>query len=149
MRSRKRNQKDLNSLVERAIKNQGGSREFVNLGVLPHSLVKKIKTNTGLDLTGYSRIIDYSAVRHVIIRHFSENKNSNLVSVTKKDIFNIQYVLINAKIHDIGRAHTFSNLVITWEATLKERFFYLEEIREGRKKLALKTMYKKKRSKSG
>ncbi len=56
---------------------------------MPHSLVKKIKTNTGLDLTGYSRIIDYSALRHVINEHFDEVDKKH-IPVTKNDLEDIQ-----------------------------------------------------------
>jgi riboflavin synthase len=103
-------------------------------------LLKKI----GLDVTGFKRIMDYSAVRHILKGHGDPQKENERgqIAISESDFIFIPYITkhfsnIRFSKNRIGLT------VILYEYKGENIIYYLEEVRTGKKELALSTMYKK------
>ena len=92
--------------------------------------------------------IETSAIIHVLKRHGSDIRNhkSGQIPIHKDDFQRIPSILKEYDSLTISEASTKStgNTVIRYEKKFEDgKIFYLEEKRDGRRSLALQTMYKK------
>lgn len=106
---------------------------------------KRIKSETGLDVAGFMHMIDKSAVNHILNRHGpGKEQRKNQIPVTKEDIAGIPE--ITAMPDSIERSPKKNKLALDVIRYRKRQnniiFVVVEEIRPGRKKLAVATMYK-------
>lgn len=143
MKQHKTIKKEIQKVLKLIEEGNKGENVFVNFGKLTHKQVEKIEKETGIDVSDYSRIVDLSTISHVINVHFNENDNKH-ISLTYSDILNIPKLLKGAKIVDY-RVPIIGKPTITWEIEENGYFYYIEEVRsrKRRKKIALKTMYKR------
>ncbi|MBL7802379.1 MAG: hypothetical protein JNL02_01490 [Saprospiraceae bacterium] len=108
--------------------------------------VEKLKQMIGLDLQGFKRKIDTNAVRHVFKKHGNEEAElkRGQIGIVQEDFLLIEVVVSKPDILVIGMSKL-GNRVIFYEKTFPEfRFFYVEEIRTGRKEIMMQTFYKTK-----
>ena len=137
---------EIKELVSFAINDKTSTNKVVNLGKLNSNDVKLIKLKTGLDLTGYSRVIDKSSINHTI--KFHGNKTTELkrgqIAISEKDFELIPQIIKSENVIYSGK-NDLGNDCILYEAIINDLIFYIEEIRKGRKHLCLQTMYKRKK----
>ena len=93
-----------------------------------------IKEITGVEVKGYVHSLDNSGVLHAL-----KHKN-----ISVADLLLIPFIIENYDFIGKGKEDN----TIVYKKIINQEYYYVEEIRTGRKKLALKTLYKhKKRSK--
>jgi len=104
---------------------------------------KRIQRATGFNFVGFSHVVDDSAIRHVLKKHGPGTQLSKQeVPVTIDDFVLIPKItqdpdeIVQAGTTRIGRA------TIRFRKRVNDTIFLVEEIWEGRKQLALKTMWK-------
>lgn len=95
----------------------------------------------GIDISGYSHTLDSSAVKHALNRH----KNDE-VPLTIEHLSLIPDILKNADRIECGKKNNRKLNTIIYMKEYKNRVFYIEEIRSGRRQLAMNTMYFNKKS---
>ena len=122
-------------------------KENHSLGLASANNILLVKTNTGLEIDGYERIVSGDAVRHIFRQHgdqVAENLRGQ-ECVTAEDFALIarivedpDSIMLEDKRGDLN--------VIAYTKRYNGMIYYFEEVRTGRRKLAAKTFYKKKSS---
>lgn len=134
------------ALIEVAIKN-ADSRGFLDLGVITAKEIKAVKSATDLDLTDYVRVIEASSIRHVLTKHGNEKKElkQGQAPVVAADFLLIEDICKNPEKITLSKSKSSGNgnSVLIYEKKIFDYYYYFEEIRTGRKKLGMVTLYKK------
>ena len=92
-----------------------------------------------IDITGYFHFIDSDIVRHLIKRHGKTSNDRN--PITNQDFLLIP--IIQKEFDHRWTTRTKQGLFsITYVKKIVDTYYYVEEIRTGRKKLALKELRK-------
>jgi len=97
-----------------------------------------------INLLGYKRVLDNSGINHAIKNH--GNKSDllrGLVPITHQD-FTVIPEIVKAENIIMVSKNKKGALVLLYEYVDVDFFYYAEEVRTGRKKLALNTLYKRK-----
>ena len=104
-----------------------------------------IENKTGFELIGYERTIDTSAIRHILKKHGNQQKEilRGQIAVTDEDFELIQFIAVPDNIISFSK-NKLGNDCLLYKTQLDDMFFYAEEIRTGKKHLALNTLYKRK-----
>ena len=95
-----------------------------------------------IDLTGYKRVITVQDVNHVIKQHGKDSRDKHPINYS--DFLHIPLIIsepdeiIKGSISDRTKLQC-----ILYKKKIGDMYFYVEEIRTRREKLALKTLYKK------
>ncbi len=131
-------------IVELAIKNKS-SNAWVDIKTLNKKEVEVLNKITKKDLTGYKRVITVQDINHVLKKHGKKSKDKNPINYA--DFLLIPDIINNPdKIYLSNERSKQSQLqVIIYKKKFFNTFYYLEEVRIGKKKVALKTLYKKSR----
>lgn len=103
--------------------------EFV-FGIVSKKEAEQIKKNINVNVEGYKRIFDKSGIKHVLKKH----KNIKI-----KDFLLIPLII---KKYDFISCGNKPNTIF-YKKLIGDEYFYVETIRKRRKKLALKTFYKR------
>lgn len=119
--------------ISREIKS--GNDKWITLGTIGKSEAKIIKEIIDVDVEGYNRIIDISSLKHI------EKKHKELKDT---DFCLIPIILENPDKITKGK-HPES---IVFRKDFEESYYYVEYVRNRRKKMALKTFYKTKKNPS-
>jgi hypothetical protein len=129
------------NLVGIAVSRKSGNKEFAELGNVSNDLVEKIKKETGVDVAGYTHSLDESAVRHIIKEHGDDEYETSRgqIAVTHDDLANISSIISNPDTVAKGK----DDNTIEVSKRIGEHIYVAQEIRTGRKKLAVVTMWKK------
>ncbi|WP_372395288.1 phage portal protein (plasmid) [Azospirillum sp. HJ39] len=103
-----------------------------------------VQAKIGIDISGYSRILDSNAVRHVFNRHGDEatERKRGQIAIEPKDFDAIERI-VNAP-DRIKASRTNRGLTsIVYEKLLGDYYTYVEEVRRGQKKVAVTSMWKR------
>ena len=135
----------IKKLVNFAITDKTTINKFVSLGIVTTEESVLLKAKTGFNLQGYERIIDKSAINHVLKIHGNEKKEKlrGQIAVTEIDFEKIPEILQSKNVIFTGKNKQGQNCLL-YQAKIGNTYFYVEEIRTGRKHLALQTLYKRK-----
>lgn len=116
-----------------------GGNKFVTLlrGVSDRAK-KIIKEATGVDTNGYNHVMSESAVRHALNRHGDAGE----LSITMDDIKMARDIIAKADTIEYAGKNKQGLDVIRYTKQYDNRIVYLEEVRNGRRQLAMDTMYK-------
>lgn len=115
------------------------SGKFVTLLRGVSDRVKKVvKDATGIDTSGYNHIMSDSAVQHVLNRHGEAGE----LSITMSDVKNARDIIKNPDLVEYAGKNKHGLDVIRYTKQYDNRIVYLEEVRNGRRQLAMDTMYK-------
>jgi hypothetical protein len=119
------------------------SNKWVDCGKITSSQAKKILESTGIDVSGYSRVIELTNVRHILNNHGTRSKDP--YPVDSEELLLVPFILANPDKIIKSKSNSKSNSleIITSIKAIGDKYLYVEEVRTGRKKLALKTFYKK------
>jgi hypothetical protein len=120
-------------------------RPHLVVNEIDESEARRIHRATGLDVTGYTRIIDQYGILHTLKKHGSPRERlQGQVPVTVLDFGRVPEIV--AEPDSIELIH--DRLVIfMYIKKINGTVYYLEEKRQGKKHLALVTMYIKKAAK--
>jgi hypothetical protein len=113
---------------------------FIDYQIISADELEKIKEETGLDLDVSKRTITTDDIRHAINKHSNDSCPLQYEDIMLIDIITRQYDII----YPGGVSKKTKLQTIAYEKVIGNKYFVVEEIRAGRKKLAFKTMYKKK-----
>jgi hypothetical protein len=137
--------KEIIELVEFAIKSKNTINKKVNINTVDENEAKILKAKTGFDLLGYKRVIDKSSINHVIKEHGNEKTEASRgqIAITKKDFELIPLIVKSQNVIYSGKTKAGLDCIL-YEIIIKNTYYYVEEIRKGKKELCLKSMYKRK-----
>ena len=109
------------------------NKNFIDFLKIDTEQAQTIKEITGVEVKGYVHSLDNSGVLHAL-----KHKN-----ISVADLLLIPFIIENYDFIGKGKEDN----TIVYKKIINQEYYYVEEIRTGRKKLALKTLYKhKKRS---
>lgn len=137
--------KEIKELVEFAINSKNAVNKKVEISTITFIEAKILKAKTDLDLSGYKRIIDKFGINHTLKEHGQEKteKPRGLIPVTKEDFELIPEIVKSENVIYSGKSKLGLDCLL-YEAVIDDVYFYIEEVRKGRKELCIKTMYKRK-----
>lgn len=134
----------ISSLFDFAIKNRS-EYDWEDIASISKEEANNIRQKTGIDIDeDYKHVIESDAINHIMNRHGNGGSGitGNQIPVTKADFELIPDIIVNPD--NIRKGDTVDGK----ERILYEKKFedgttvFIEEVRTGRKKLAVKTMYK-------
>ena len=97
----------------------------------------------GIDLTGYKHVIETSGVQHSEKRHGKQSNDRS--PLTLEDYLLVPYIIKHRDNLSISTSKTRAreSTVLVYEKQIALDFYYVEEIRSGKKSLAFQTLYKR------
>jgi len=139
----------INKIVQRAIRAlndptaKATKQQFEDLEIIPVKIVNKIKSEFGIDLSGYVRVIGIDEVIHALKQHGIDSKDR--YPIDNSDFLLIPFIVNEPdKIKKGGLSRRNNSQTLIYEKNIGDKYYYVEEIRKGRKKVALLTFYKRK-----
>lgn len=137
--------KEIKELVEFAIDSKSAVNKKVNISTITITEAKILKAKTDLDLSGYTRVIDKFGINHTLKEHGNEKteKPRGLIPVTKEDFELIPQIVKSENVIYSGKSKLGLDCLV-YEAVIEDTYYYIEEVRKGKKELCIKTMYKRK-----
>lgn len=142
--------KEIKELVEFALSDSLNKHKVITIGIVTQKQADVIKKETGVEMYGCERIIDTSAIRHILRNHgFSKQEESRgQIAITIDDFENIPHYITNAsKIEYIGKNRIKQN---SFQYTTEENgeIIIIEGVIVNKRgnKMQIETMYKKKKS---
>lgn len=115
----------------------------VRLGDVKPEVAARIKASTGLDVEGYHHRLDADAIRHIRNQHGPGNEDDPaLVPVTDDDILKARAILEAPDAVAKGDDRPGRPTLIFYMKDLGDEFVIIEEVRTGRRELAVTTIYK-------
>ncbi len=129
----KNQQKKILDFINNALRSEKpGNKEYLNLGNLTKTEVETLKGICGKDFSGYVHSIDEASIRHAFNRH---------KELQPSDILLIPFIVNHYDFIGYGNKTN----TIVYKKVIGQELFLVEEIRTGRKKFVLKTMYKRRK----
>lgn len=138
------------SAIARHVSNVLSGRSLnqsLDLGPVTTTNADLVSAHTGFDLTGHTRIIDSSGVRHAMNRHSDEAKEAEIgqVAIAKRDFSLIPQIVEQA--HSVklkGEPRSAKAQRLEYTALIgNHEYEYVEELRPNNRAVALKTMRKR------
>ena len=103
----------------------------------------KLAASHGIDLNGFKHVIETSGIQHSENRHGKQSKDREPLSL--EDYLLVPFIIRNrdkvsistskSKRHEMG--------IVVYEKLIGSNYYYVEEIRTGKKSLAFQTLYKR------
>lgn len=139
------NREKIRELIAKA-KSQKEGKAFVQLFKIESDLATKIFSKCGIDLLGYTVVMEADAIRHTIRAHGNElkEKNRGQIAITEVDFLCVPQIILEADIIEVADTNKKGLEVIRFIKQFEGEYYVLEEVRKGRKHLALNTMFIKK-----
>lgn len=103
----------------------------------------KFAAKHGVDLTGYKHVIETSGIQHAEKRHGMKSDDRQPLSL--EDYLLVPYIIKNRDNVSVSTSHTRQrqSTVLVYEKQIDHTFYYVEEVRVGKKSLAFQTLYKR------
>lgn len=138
-------QDKISDILDYAIKNKT-EYDWEDIADVSEDEARRINESTGLNIDSeYKHIVESSAINHVLNRHGEgKEKDDSQTNITKEDFELIPEIISMADKITLGSTRQGLPAIVYEKTFADGTTFYIEEVRQGRKKLALKTMYKKK-----
>ena len=97
----------------------------------------------GIDLTGYKHVIETSGIQHAENRHGKQSNDRT--PLTLEDYLLVPYIIKQRDNLSISTTKTRQreSTVLVYEKQIDLDFYYVEEIRTGKKSLSFQTLYKR------
>ena len=135
-------QTDIAALVERAkTADTTTGNEMLAYAVVNSAQSQAIENATGLEVNGYTRVLDAAAIRHILAEHGEETRTGQL-PITEEDFQNLADVTASPdKIEAAGKTGQGLDTIRT-QKRINGHVIVVEEVRTKRRRLVPKTMYK-------
>lgn len=136
----------LRDFIKKVLGNPSNIQEKYCLGEIDDKQAEQIKNQTGLNVSGYNRIVDNFGLQHIIKKHGNEKDEASRgqIHVTPEDLEKIPEITSEPDEIKLLEKSKRGGVVIQFIKRIESLFFYNEEIRTGKKELAAKTMFKRK-----
>jgi hypothetical protein len=118
----------------------------ITINELEKSEVENIKNHINIDLTGYKRVIDSHAINHVIKNHGNVKREilRGQIAVNEGDFEKISEIIAEPNTIEYAGKNDIGRDLIKFTQSKDEKLIYVEEVRSGKKEVALQTLYKQK-----
>ena len=137
---------NIQKVINTAVTNTEGNQGYVVYREVDAAEAKAIKAATGLDVRNYTHGIDESAVRHIFKEHgdVEEELRRNQIAVTQADIAAVPSLTVpdNLDMDSVRNTTPKGLQVVKYKKRINGHFIVIEEVRDRRGRLALKTMWK-------
>jgi hypothetical protein len=136
----------ITEFIHAAIAGQAGSAHVYEVSTVSTAHAQIIQSHTGIDIDRFKHILDEGAVRHTLKRHGNpaEDAKSGQIAITPADFTLIPIIISEFDSVRYGGKNKIGREVIVFQKTIGDAYFYVAEVRTGRKRLAMQTMYKRK-----
>lgn len=136
---------EITELVEFAINSKNTVNKKVSINIVDELEATILKAKTGFDLLGFKRIIDKSSINHAIKEHGNVKTEASRgqIAITKKDFELIPQIVKSENVIYSGKSKAGIDCIL-YEIVINNTYYYVEEIRKGKKELCLKSLYKRK-----
>jgi hypothetical protein len=136
---------EIKKLVEFAINSKNPLNSKLQISIIDELEAEILEIKTGFKLIGFKRIIDKFGINHTLKNHGNVEieKRRGQIAITEKDFELVPEIVKSQNIIHVSK-NKIGNDIILYEAIIKETFYYVEEVRKGRKELCMTTMYKRK-----
>jgi putative DNA methylase len=136
---------DIKRLVEFAKNSKNATNSKLQINVIDELEAEFLELKTGFKLLGYKRIIDKFSINHTLKNHGNVKTEAlrGQIAITDDDFELIPKIIISKNIIHTSK-NNMGNDLILYEAIIENTFYYVEEVRKGRKELCMTTMYKRK-----
>lgn len=137
--------KDIKELVEFAKNNKNPINLKLQIGVIDVVEAEILELKTGFKLIGFKRIIDKFSINHTLKNHGNVEieKKRGQIAITEEDFELVPQIVHSQNIIHVSK-NKIGNDILLYEAVINDTFYYVEEVRRGRKELCMTTMYKRK-----
>ena len=102
-----------------------------------------LASSKGIDLKGFKHVIETSGIQHSEKRHGKQSKDREPVSI--EDYLLVPFIIRNRDKVTIStsksRRHEMG--IVVYEKLIGSSYYYVEEIRTGKRSLAFQTLYKR------
>lgn len=102
-----------------------------------------LAANHGINLKGYKHVIETTGIQHSINRHGEQSNDREPLSI--EDFLLVPFIIRNRDKVNISTTTTkkHDTKVLVYEKQIGLDYYYVEEIRTGKKSLAFHTLYKR------
>lgn len=136
---------EIRDLVNFAQTSKSPKNKKLVIGFVENDEADFLKAKTGFKLAGFKHIIDKFGINHTLKNHgnVSVEKQRGQIAVTESDFIMIPEIIKSENVIYANKNKS-GNDCILYEYILGDVFYYVVEIRQGRKELCIQTMYKRK-----
>lgn len=136
---------EIKALVEFARSSKSAVNSKLQINCIDETEAKSLELKTGFKLLGYKRVIDKFGINHTLKQHgnIEAEKLRGQIAITSEDFELVPQIAVSDNIIHVSK-NKFGNDIILYEAIIQNTFYYVEEVRKGRKELCMTTMYKRK-----
>ena len=139
---------ELSDLIDSS-SGRGGNKLYSDIGSVSSELVAKAKESIGLDISDWQHSVDESGIRHTFKQHgneTTENKRGQR-AVTKKDILLLPLIISSFDSIEYAGLSDMGNETFLIKKEIEDEIFTVQEVRKKHKKLTMKTMWIRRKSK--
>lgn len=146
--STKTGKMSLSELIDNSI-GRGGNKLYSDIGSIHPELATKAKESIGLDILDWKHSVDESGIRHTFKQHGNETTESKRGqrAVTKKDILLLPTIISSFDSIEYAGLSDMGNETFLIRKEIEDEIFTVQEVRKKHKKLTMKTMWIRKKSK--
>lgn len=136
---------EIKALVEFAKNSKNSANSKLQINVVDEDEAEFLELKTGFKLLGYKRIIDKFSINHTLKNHGNIKIEAlrGQIAITDEDFELIPKIMLSKNIIHTSK-NNMGNDLILYEAIIENTFYYVEEVRKGKKELCMTTMYKRK-----
>lgn len=138
---------DLSDLFQVATSNTGGNKAYSDFAEVSPQTADAVAQATGQDVSGWKHSIGEASIRHILKQHGNEkveNKRGQR-AVTQQDIERLPEILSNFDEISYSGTNDDGNETFVVRKEIEDEVFCVQEIWTGRKKMAVKTMWIRKK----
>ncbi|TAE00119.1 MAG: hypothetical protein EAZ97_06875 [Bacteroidetes bacterium] len=138
---------NIRDFVDQILADISNKQHKLILGKLTETEVLELESQLGIDLSGYQRILDNFGIKHSLKEHGDAKKEElrGQIGITNEDFEKILEIVSDPDEIETGEKSRLGKDLIKYSKVIENAlFFYVEEIRTGKKELALQTIYKRK-----
>lgn len=137
--------KDIKELVDFAKNSKNPINLKLQIGIIDAVEAEILELKTGFKLIGFKRIIDKFSINHTLKSHGNVEieKMRGQIAITEEDFELVPQIVQSQNIIHVSK-NKIGNDILLYEAVINDTFYYVEEVRRGRKELCMTTMYKRK-----
>lgn len=139
---------ELSDLIDSS-SGRGGNKLYSDIGSVSSELVAKAKESIGLDISDWQHSVDESGIRHTFKQHGNETTESKRGqrAVTKKDILLLPLIISSFDSIEYAGVSDMGNETFLIKKEIEDEVFTVQEVRKKHKKLTMKTMWIRRKSK--
>ena len=141
-------QSDIDDLIRFTITSKSNVNKKATIETVGEEEAKQLKAITEEDLFGFIHTVDAYSIKHILKQHGNQAKEQlrGQVAVTINDFYLIPAIVKNADIITVSKTKLGLKAIL-YQKQIGDTYYYIEEIRSGKKELAATSLYKRKAAK--